>query len=300
MPKATTKQRTSKPAAQKPKASTPTARKPKASKTTRGREGHKRPSPTTPLSRLPRYLLWTLLTILGAIILYFTLRIIIDGTFNIRARFGDIVYPAGTVRGIDISHYQTDIDWDRLRNAQIDGVPVSFILIKATEGTTIIDENFNQNFHHAHHSGIRRGAYHFLTTQSDPRRQAEHYCRIVQLDEGDIAPILDVERLDGMTPAALRQHVLTWMNHVEQHYGITPILYTSYKFRTDYLNTPEFDHYPLWIAHYYVDHLRYKGHWAIWQHTDRGTVDGIKGHVDLNVLNGTTDDLDRLTIKNTD
>ncbi len=244
-----------------------------------------------------RWTLLSLLAVLVAIIAYFTFRIIADNAFNIKARFGKVTYPAGNIRGIDISHYQEDIDWERLRNANIDGVPVSFMLIKATEGSSIIDEYFNQNYFQARQAGIRRGAYHFLTTGSDPLQQAKFYCRIVQLEDGDIAPVLDVERRDGLTPQQLRKRVLTWMDYVEQHYGTTPILYTSYKFRTDYLNTPEFDRYPLWIAHYYVEHLRYKGQWAIWQHTDQGTVDGIDGHVDLNVLNGTSDDLEQLLIK---
>ena len=76
------------------------------------------------------------------------------------------------------------------------------------------------------------------------------------------------------------------MDYVEKHYSVTPILYTGYKFRTSYLNTPDFDHYPYWIAHYYVDTLEYKGEWAFWQHTDAGRVDGINGDVDINVFNG--------------
>ena len=81
------------------------------------------------------------------------------------------------------------------------------------------------------------------------------------------------------------------MDYVEKHYGATPILYTSYRFRKDYLNTPEFDRYPFWIAHYYVDKLSYTGEWKFWQHSDRGHVDGIKGEVDVNVFNGTYEDL---------
>ena len=248
-------------------------------------------------SKPMRWILLSLLGLLVAILAYFTFRVIADNAFNIKARFGKVTYPAGDIRGIDISHYQQEIDWDRLRNANIDGVPVSFMLIKATEGSNIIDEYFNQNFFQAREAGIRRGAYHFLTTSSDALQQARFYCRVVQLEGGDIAPVLDVERRDGMPLQQLQKHVLTWMNYVEQHYGITPILYTSYKFRTDYLNTPEFDRYPLWIAHYYVERLRYKGKWAIWQHTDQGSVDGIKGDVDLNVLNGTRDDLEQLLLK---
>ena len=266
------------------------AGKPKA---TTKRKGKKNSS--SPL-RLTSYVLWIVLAIVAAIILFFVGRLIVDKAFNINAKYGEIVYPEGDVRGIDISHYQEEIDWDRLRNAELGGVPIRFIFIKATEGVDLIDENFNHNFYHARNNGFLRGAYHFFSTTTDPVRQAKHYCKIVQLDSTDIVPILDVEKRDGLTVAQLRTNVIRWMDYVEQHYGATPILYTSYTFRRDYLNTPEFDRYPFWIAHYYVDKLKYTGEWTFWQHSDRGHVDGIKGEVDVNVFNGTYHDLLQLRV----
>ena len=120
---------------------------------------------------------------------------------------------------------------------------------------------------------------------------------MVQLEEKDLPPVLDVEELGNQTPEQLQREVLSWMKIVEKHYGVKPILYTGYKFRTTYLNTPEFDQYPYWIAHYYVDSLEYQGEWAFWQHTDVGQVDGIKGNVDINVFQGDYQDLMDLTIK---
>lgn len=258
-------------------------------KTPTRRKGKKKGS--SPLRHVTSTALWITLAVVGAIVLFFVGKLIVDNAFVIRAKFGDIVYPEGDVRGIDISHYQEDIDWDHLRNAELNGVPVRFIFIKATEGTDIIDENFNHNFYHARENGFLRGAYHFFSTTTDPIRQAKHYCKIVQLDPEDIAPILDVEKRDGLSVEQLRTNVIKWMDYVEKHYGATPILYTSYRFRKDYLNTPEFDRYPFWIAHYYVDKLSYTGEWKFWQHSDRGHVDGIKGEVDVNVFNGTYEDL---------
>ncbi len=259
------------------------------------RKGKKTQS-SSPLHRAPFYILWTLVAFIMVVFVYFGCKLIIDNAFVIRAKFGKIVYPDGEVRGIDISHYQQEIDWDRLRNAEINGVPIRFILIKATEGTDIIDENFNENFAQAHKNGYLRGAYHFFSTHSNPISQAKHFCRIAQLEDYDILPILDVEKIDNLTPAKLRENVIKWMNYVEQHYRVTPILYTYYSFRVNYLNTPEFDRYPFWIAHYYVEELSYKGEWKIWQHSDRGEIDGIKGNVDVNVFNGTYEELLKLTI----
>jgi lysozyme len=84
---------------------------------------------------------------------------------------------------------------------------------------------------------------------------------------------------------------------VESHYGVKPIIYASYKFKEKYLNDSIFNTYPYWIAHYYVDSVRYEGKWQFWQHSDVGTVPGIDNDVDLNVFNGTLEDLRALTLK---
>ena len=59
-------------------------------------------------------------------------------------------------------HYQENIDWERLRNASLNSSPVSFVFIKATEGTTLLDDNFNLNFYEAKQNDFIRGAYHFF------------------------------------------------------------------------------------------------------------------------------------------
>ena len=88
-----------------------------------------------------------------------------------------------------------------------------------------------------------------------------------------------------------------WLRRVESHYGVKPIIYASYKFKTKYLNDSVFNSYPYWIAHYYVDSVAYKGDWKFWQHTDVGTLPGIKEQVDLNIFNGDMEGLDALRIK---
>lgn len=83
--------------------------------------------------------------------------------FRWRALYGDAKYPAGyEIHGIDISHYQGTINWNRLRySAMVDGCPIRFIIIKATEGSSRVDENFSDNFDNAREYGFIRGAYHF-------------------------------------------------------------------------------------------------------------------------------------------
>ena len=219
--------------------------------------------------------------------------------FRWRALYGDISYPEGyEIHGIDISHHQGTIDWQELKDkGLIDKFPVRFIMIKATEGATQVDENFADNFYQAREYGFTRGAYHFYSVHSSARDQARFFIRKVKLENGDLPPVLDVEhKPKNQSDSAFKASVKEWLDIVEHHYGVKPILYTYYKFKTQYLSDPVFDDYPYWIAHYYVDSVEYKGNWKFWQHTDVGRLPGIKGNVDFDIYNGSFYDLRKLTI----
>ncbi len=219
-------------------------------------------------------------------------------SFRWKAIYGDPDYPEGfEIRGIDISHYQERIDWNLLRNADVEGQPLSFIIIKATEGESIIDENFNENFYQARQNGMIRGAYHFFTPDTDARRQALFFLKQAHLEAGDLPPVLDVEKAGRLGKEQLQKAVKTWLTVVEKHYGVKPIIYTGYKFKLKYLNDPFFNAYPYWIAHYYVNQLEYTGPWSFWQYTDVGRIKGITGNVDCNIFNGDLEDLYALTIQ---
>ena len=244
--------------------------------------------------------LWLLgaLLIAAAYVCFFYVTFVTPFSFRWRAIYGESPLPEGyEVCGIDISHYQEHINWERLRNASIGDTPIRFVFIKATEGEKLMDDYFNENFFLSRENDFVRGAYHFFVPDVDPRRQAEFFLRQVHLVPGDLPPVLDVEKAGKLTKQQLRHDVKVWLDLVEKKYGVKPILYTGYKFKLEYLDTPEFADYPFWIAHYYVRELTYKGKWAFWQHTDCGKVKGIKGLVDCNIFNGTQEDLMALTIQ---
>ena len=219
-------------------------------------------------------------------------------SFRWKAIYGEPEYPEGyNVRGIDISHYQNNIKWEKLRNASLNNDPVRFIIIKATEGKDLYDDDFNDNFFQAQQNDFIRGAYHFFVPGVDAEAQAKFYLHQVHLVPGDLPPVLDIEKIGKLTKAQLQKDVKKWLDIVEKKYGVKPILYTSYKFKKDYLDSPVFNEYPYWIAHYYINKLEYKGDWVMWQHTDCGKVDGIKGFGDCNIFNGTVKDLEAFTLK---
>lgn len=222
--------------------------------------------------------------------------------FRWRALFGDANYPAGyEIHGIDISHYQGDINWSKLRGGMIEGCPLRFIMIKSTEGSTRLDSKFRENFRQAREYGYIRGAYHFWSNKSAARDQAYFFLDNVSLEDGDLPPVLDVEHMPkDKSIEDFQRDILTWLHIVEDKYHVKPIIYTNYKFKEKYLNAPVFDDYPYWIAHYYVSKVEYKGAWKFWQHTDVGRLPGIKGFVDFNIYNGSYYDMKKLTIGNQD
>ena len=138
--------------------------------------------------------------------------------FRWRALFGDVNYPAGyEIHGTDISHYQGDIDWDRLRGGMIEGCPLRFIMIKSTEGSSRMDSKFRDNFRQAREYGYIREAYHFWSNKSSARDQAYFFLNNVHLEEDDLPPVLDIEHMPkDRSVEDFQRDVLTWLHIVER------------------------------------------------------------------------------------
>ena len=251
------------------------------------------------LQRYPRWAWWIGGTAVIVLYVFLFYHFFVGPTgFRWRALYGDAEYPEGyEIHGIDMSHYQGKIDWEQLKNAMIKGCPVRFVIIKSTEGSSRLDENFRENFNQARDFGFIRGVYHFWSNKSTAREQAYYFLDQVHLTDGDLPPVLDIEHKPAdKSVEDFQRDVLTWLHIVEDKYHVKPIIYTYYKFKEQYLSAPVFEDYPYWIAHYYVDKVQYKGKWKFWQHTDVGKLPGIKGYVDFNIYNGSYYELKQLCI----
>lgn len=251
------------------------------------------------LQRYPRWAWWIGGTAVIVLYVFLFYHFFVGPTgFRWRALYGDAEYPEGfEIHGIDISHYQGKIDWEQLKNAMIKGCPVRFVIIKSTEGSSRLDENFRENFNQSRDFGFIRGVYHFWSNKSTAREQAYYFLDQVHLTDGDLPPVLDIEHKPAdKSVEDFQRDVLTWLHIVEDKYHVKPIIYTYYKFKEQYLSAPVFEDYPYWIAHYYVDKVQYKGKWKFWQHTDVGKLPGIKGYVDFNIYNGSYYELKQLCI----
>lgn len=203
-----------------------------------------------------------------------------------------------TIHGIDVSYYQDKIDWQKVKAMNDDDVEVSFAFIKATEGITRVDPYFSRNWREAPKAGLVCGAYHFFRPRLSGIAQAKFFLQVVNIEKGDLPPVIDVEELNSVSPSKMRQELTEYVKHIEKKTKVKPIIYTGLSFYKDYLEG-YFDGYPLWIAHYYKAKLNLpeKMEWHFWQHSDKAKVNGIAHVVDFNVFNGTAADFERLLVK---
>lgn len=208
--------------------------------------------------------------------------------------FIPVNYP---IHGIDVSRYQKEISWRHVAEMKVENIAVGFAFMKATEGTRLIDVQFNRNMAAAKKAGIKRGAYHYFIGSVSGKEQAAHFMNTVALTTGDLPPVLDAEQIHGASVRDYQQRIADWLTAVEKRYGVRPIIYSNADFYTKFL-AGKFDEYPLWVAHYYVrDRPRIERPWAFWQHNEKGTVSGIRAKVDFNVFNGDSAAFQELLIK---
>lgn len=196
------------------------------------------------------------------------------------------------IHGIDVSRHNDRINWARVRQMEAGGVRLQFVFIKATEGATLSDKQFDKNWSEAKKSAMRRGAYHFYHPTRDPLKQATNFIRHVELSEGDFAPVVDFEVINGQSDETIVNGLKLWLKTVEDHYRTRPIIYTNGNLYRRYIKG-NLDEYPLWIADYSAKHLRSYNpdKLYLWQHNQNGYVKGIRGQVDFNVFVMDTDRL---------
>ena len=211
------------------------------------------------------------------------------------------VFAAGfEVTGVDVSHYQGKIDWEKLAGQNLD-----FAFIKATEGSSFIDECFYDNWKAAEKTELCIGAYHFFSFDSDGEKQAQLYIDTVGNLNGKIAPVVDVEFYgDKQSNPPEKDEVAgqlgKLLDTLEEYYQIKPVIYTTYAAYNSYIKG-EFEDYPLWIRNVYYQPLwGTRGKWTFWQYTDTAVLEGYEGtekYIDRNVFRGTKEELQELIVQ---
>lgn len=195
------------------------------------------------------------------------------------------------VHGIDLSHYQSKISWD-----SVAAQGIAFAFVKATEGRQHLDKKYCENWQEMKRVGIKRGAYHFFLPTIPAEEQARNFMNVVDMQYGDLPPVLDVEVDQNLSREEVIKGIRDWLYLVEMEYSIRPIIYTHYKFYNKFI-AGEFDKYPIWIAKYGGDAPRLGSvQWTFWQYGNRGILRGVEGNVDLNVFKGSHEELEKICL----
>ena len=200
-----------------------------------------------------------------------------------------------TVKGVDISHWQGAIDWNKVAASG-----QAFGITKATEGVTFKDPMFQTNWTGIKGAGMVRGAYHFFRPADSGIQQADFFLRTVgTFAEGDLPPILDWEVTDNVSNAVDVSEVQDFVDEIHARTGLTTILYTSARFLGTVGNPTQFGNLlPLWDANWNVSCPNIPSSWTkwtFWQNADNGVIPGINGGVDTNYFNGTLAQLQAMT-----
>lgn len=194
------------------------------------------------------------------------------------------------IQGIDISHHQKNIDWDK-----IDTSFVKFVFIKATEGGDHKDILFQQNWIQAKSKNIPVGAYHFFTFCKSGEEQARNFIESVPNDSTNLPPIIDLEFGGNCKQSKTNEEILfeigQFINILEEYYQKKVIIYSTNEFYSTYL-THTFPENPIWIRDILSEPKLLKDgrQWLFWQYTNRAKIDGIDTYVDLNVFRGNKDE----------
>ncbi|HTG65874.1 MAG TPA: glycoside hydrolase family 25 protein [Flavobacterium sp.] len=196
--------------------------------------------------------------------------------------------------GIDVSEYQDEISWDEVQTLDGD-YQLSFVFIRATVGNDRLDKRFKENWLKAKENKLIRGAYHYYRPNENSIEQAELFIKTVRLEKDDLPPVLDIEKLpENQSIERLKVGLKRWLIAVEGHYKVKPIIYTGERYYDDFLKE-EFSDYLFWIANYNFYREKMEEDWLFWQFTEKATVSGIKGNVDVNIFNGDLQQLQFIT-----
>jgi lysozyme len=209
-----------------------------------------------------------------------------------RGRFGavqkpDLINPnnkgdASMIKGIDVSHHNGTPDFGKAKDAG-----VAFAYIKATEGKTYRDPQFQPNAYNAMKAGLSVGFYHFARPDNDnkPEDEAQNFVAAISPIKYALLPVLDLEVAVSMSDEALYRWAKTFIDTVKAKTGHATMLYTG----LHYLNSrPALmklaSQVPLWIAAYRSTEPSISGwEWTMWQFTDKGDIPGV-GRCDVNYL----------------
>lgn len=193
------------------------------------------------------------------------------------------IEPSGrTYEGIDVSGWQGEIDFERVKNSGIE-----YVYIKASEGSNSIDPYFSRNYREAKRNGLNVGFYHYVTarTVQEAEEEASHFAKTIAGTSPDCKLAMDFEVFGNLTNEEINEISIRFLETTQRLTNKEMIVYSDTSNARNIFSKEIADRYELWVAQYGVDEPSDNGKWNTWvgfQYTDTGRVDGINGNVDRN------------------
>lgn len=186
-------------------------------------------------------------------------------------------------RGIDISEFQGEIDFEEVRRRGIEAV---YIRVGAGEYT---DEYFAENYERAKAAGLKIGFYHYVTARSvdEGRRQARFFASLAAGREPDMRLAMDFEYFGSLSVSQTNAISEAYLDELTALTRREAVIYSDLSNARNIFSRALAEKYPLWAAQYGADEPSANGKWREWvgfQYTDEGRVGGIYGNVDRNIF----------------
>lgn len=186
-------------------------------------------------------------------------------------------------RGIDISEFQGEIDFEEVRRSGIEAV---YIRAGAGEYT---DEYFAENYERARAAGLKIGFYHYVTARSveEGRRQARFFASLAAGREPDMRLAMDFEYFGSLSVSQINAISEAYLDELTALTKRGAVIYSDLSNARNIFSRALAEKYPLWAAQYGADEPSANGKWREWvgfQYTDEGRVGGIYGNVDRNIF----------------
>lgn len=183
-------------------------------------------------------------------------------------------------QGIDVSEWQGDIDFKKVKEAGID-----VVYIRAGQGFSYEDSKFERNYEEAEKNELKIGVYHYVTARSveDAKLQAKFFASLISNKKIDCKLAMDFETFGNLNNYEINEIALAYLKELEQLTKKELIVYSN-TYNAKYKFDSQVAQYPLWVAQYGVNEPQDNGKWKNWdgfQYSSTGRVDGINGNVDL-------------------
>ena len=200
-----------------------------------------------------------------------------DGTLN----------TGSGILGIDVSTWNGNIDWNKVKNSGVSYVIIRTGFRGSTQGSLVEDNKFRQNIQGATNAGLKVGVYFFSQAINEVEAVEEASMVLSQVKGYKLAyPVfIDVEpsggRADGLSSGD-RTKVINAFCQTIQNGGLRAGIYANKTWLSQKMNVSALSGYKIWLAQY-NSKVTYAGRYDMWQYSDKGTVSGISGKVDMNL-----------------